>query len=363
MSARASDARVRAARLAAHGLRAAPGAPGLPSVAAAVERLGAVQAQDLGAARWALGARVPGSVDADVDRALEARQIVRTWPLRGTLHLMPATRLREVLALTAPRIHRKDARRRVELELDAEVASRARGVAEGELASGPRSRDELQRAWEAAGIATTGQRGYHLLAWLALDAVICLGPAAGREQRFVLVDDWLEPTPVPDREATLAWLITSYFTGHGPATERDAAWGSGLPLGDVRAGIAAAGGALTRFDDDHYSAVDSAGEHGRASGRQVLPAFDEYFLGYADRLRVCDPAHAARVVPGGNGVFQAILVDRGRVVGLWRRRDSRRGASFELDGFDAPADPAAYTPALRRWARFRGVPLADVTAV
>jgi hypothetical protein len=349
--------------LAAHGLHTARDLPGLPSIAAAVERLGAVQAQDLGAARWALGARMPGSVDADVDRAFEARQVVRTWPLRGTLHVMPAARLREVLALTAPRIHRKDARRRVELELDDEVAARARGVAERELASGPRSRDELQAAWEAAGIATTGQRGYHLLAWLALDAVICLGPATGRDQRFVLVDDWLEPQPAADREATLAWLMTAYFRGHGPATERDAAWWSGLTLTDVRTGIAAAGDALARFDEEHYVSAVAGVDRGRPSGRHVLPAFDEYFLGYADRSRVCEPAHLGRVVPGGNGVFQAILVERGRVVGLWRRRDARRGASVELEGFDGPVDPAAYTPALARWARFRGVPLADVTTV
>lgn len=363
MGALASDARVRAERLRAHGLRT-----GLPSIAAAVERMGALQAQDLGAARWALGARVPGSVDDDVDRAFEARTIVRTWPLRGTLHVMPAARLREVLAVTSPRIHAKDARRRVELGLDAEVAHRARDVAERELAGGPRSRDELQTAWEAAGIATGGQRGYHLLAWLALDAVICLGPAAGRDQRFVLVDDWLAPAHAPERDATLSWLVTSYVRGHGPATVRDAAWWSGLPLSDVRRAIAATGDTLATFDAERFVAVEAGdggveGPGSRAAGRLMLPAFDEYYLGYTDRSVACDPAHAARVVPGGNGVFQPVLVDRGRVVGLWRRRDTRRGATVELAGFDGPIDPSAYARALAAWSRFRGVPVSGVSAV
>lgn len=352
---------MRAARLRAHGLR-----PGLPSIVAAVERLGAVQAQDLGAARWALGARVPGSVEADVDAAFASRRIVRTWPLRGTLHIMPSARLRDVLALTAPRIHRKDGRRRVELELDDGVAAHARRIAERELGSGARSRDELQAAWEAAGIATGGQRGYHLLAWLALDAVICLGPAEGREQRFVLVDDWVPGASTADPEEALAWLVTAYFRGHGPATERDAAWWSGLTLTEVRTAIAAAGDALVPFDDERVVAADPEGidapRPAPASGRLALPAFDEYFLGYADRSVVCDPAHLGRVVPGGNGVFQPVLVDRGRVVGLWRRRDARRGASVSLEGFDAAIDPAAYAGVLSAWAGFRGVPLAEVSS-
>lgn len=358
MSDRASDARVRAARLQAHGLRS-----GFSSIPAAVEWLGAVQAQDLAAAKWALGARVPGAVEADVDAALEARQIVRTWPLRGTLHLMPSTRLRDVLALTGPRIHRKSATTRRELELDDATYATVRDVAERELAAGPRSRAELQAAWEASGIATGGQRGYHLLAWLALDAVICLGPAEGRDQRFVLVDEWLPAAPGIDHEATLTWLITTYFRGHGPATVRDAAWWSGLTLTDVRRAIAASGDALAPFDGERFVATqgnDADGGASRAAGRLMLPAFDEYFLGYTDRFPVCDPVHARRVVPGGNGVFQPVLVDRGRVVGLWRRRDARRGASVTLEAFEGAVDPAAYSRALAAWSRFRGVPVADV---
>ncbi|WP_308796233.1 winged helix DNA-binding domain-containing protein [Agromyces silvae] len=361
MSARATDARVRAERLRSHGLHT-----GMPSIVAAVERIGAMQAQDFGAARWALGVRVPGSVEADVDAAFAARRIVRTWPLRGTLHIMAAERLREVLALTGPRIHQKDARRRRELELDDDVAGLARHIAERELALGPRTRDQLQAAWEAAGIATGGQRGYHLLAWLALDAVICLGPAEGRDQRFVLVEDWLPASPRRERDEALATLITSYFRGHGPATVRDAAWWSGLTLTDVRTAVAAAGDALTAFDDERLCAVDTADVEGasstapRASGRFALPAFDEYFLGYADRSPVCDPGYAGRVVPGGNGVFQAILVDAGRVVGLWRRRDARRGATVTLDGFETDLDARAFRRPLADWSRFRGVPLAEV---
>lgn len=359
-------ARLRAARLESHGLRG-----GLPTVGDAVRRLGAVQAQDFTAAKWVLGARVRGSVAADVDAAIEAREIVRSWPMRGTLHLLPTDRLRPILAITAPRILQQSVTRHRQLDLDEATYRRARAVAEVELAGGAsRSRDELQAAWEAAGIATTGQRGYHLIAWLARDAVICWGPIEGRGQRLVLLDEWVPgPAAAEDREETLGRLFGAYIAGHGPATVQDFAWWAGLTLGDARRARAAADGVVVAFDDERFVAADAgwpadpAARAPRAAGALALAPFDEYFLGYADRAAVCDPGHAARVIPGGNGVFQPILVAGGRVVGTWRRGQGRQRSSVVLDGFDAASalDPATFTSSLRAWARFWGDELGSVT--
>ncbi|WP_022892078.1 winged helix DNA-binding domain-containing protein [Agromyces subbeticus] len=365
----ASDARVRAARLESHGLAA-----GLPSIAAAVRRLGAVQAQDFAASKWVVGSRVPGSVAADVDAAIESRDVLRSWPMRGTLHLVPAESLRDILAITGPRIVRLSATRHRELGLDDEIYAAARRIAERELEGGRSlSRDELQAAWQAGGVETTGQRGYHLIAWLALDAVLCGGPVEGRGQRFVLLDEWSPRiAAAPGRDETLAKLFISYVAGHGPATVRDFAWWSGLTLTDARAALADAGDAVAPFDDERFVVSDVSDEsHGstdaappapRAAGRFVLAAFDEYFLGYADRDPVCDPAHARRVVPGSNGVFQPTLVQNGRVVGLWRPVKRARATSVSLDGFDGELDPARFTPRLREWARFWGQNLGEITA-
>ncbi|MDF2574363.1 MAG: hypothetical protein K0S05_1275, partial [Agromyces sp.] len=352
-------ARLRAARLESHGLRG-----GLPTIDDAVRRLGAVQAQDFSAAKWVLGARVPGSVAADVDAAIEEREIVRSWPMRGTLHLLPTDRLRPILAITGPRILQQSVARHRQLELDEATYRRARAVAEAELAGGvSRSRDELQAVWEAAGIVTTGQRGYHLIAWLARDAVICWGPIEGRGQRLVLLDEWASgPAASEDREETVARLFAAYIAGHGPATVQDFAWWSGLTLGDARLARAAAGDAVVAFDDDRFVAADAgwsadaSARAPRAGGAFALAPFDEYFLGYTDRAAVCDPVHAGRVIPGGNGVFQPILVAGGRVVGTWRRGRGREASSVVLDAFDAASalDPASFTTSLRAWARFWG---------
>ena len=363
----ASDARVRAARLDSQGL-----SRGLSSIAAAVERLGAVQAQDLTAAKWVLGARVAGSTVADVDAAIESREVVRSWPLRGTLHVLPSAMLRPILAITGPRELQRAATRHAGLELDAAVYRKARSIAERELAGGSRSRAELQEAWEAAGIATGGQRGYHLIWWLASEAIVCWGPIEARGQRLVLLDEWA-PGPAgstvrSDREATLAALFLAYVRGHGPVTVRDFAWWSGLTLTDARLAHVAVGDAVTAFDAERYVAADAGwpADHAaaapRATGKLALAAFDEYFLGYTDRGAVCDPAFAGRVIPGGNGVFQPILVSGGRVVGTWKRKPGGRAgsaASVIIDPF-TPVKTRDFEPAFANWARFWGNSLGAV---
>ncbi|AWB95549.1 hypothetical protein DCE93_07650 [Agromyces badenianii] len=369
----ASDARVRAARLESHGL-----SHGLPSVAAAVRRLGAVQAQDFAASKWVVGSRVRGSVAADVDAAIESREVLRSWPMRGTLHLVPAESLRDILAITGPRILQRATATHRELGLDAGVYATARRVAERELEGGRSlSRDELQAAWQSAGIETTGQRGYHLIWWLAQDAVLCCGPVEGSGQRFVLLDEWSpRAAPMSTRDETLARLFISYVTGHGPATVHDFAWWAALTLTDARAALAGAGDAVAAFDGERFVGADhgrSSGHAGsdvsstplptRSGGQHVLAAFDEYYLGYRDRGPVCHPDHARRVVPGANGVFQPTLVQNGRVVGLWRPLKRARATSVTLDGFDGPLNPARFTPRLREWARFWGRELGEVSVL
>ena len=63
-----------------------------------------MQAQDYLGTLWAIGLRLPGATERDVERAIADRTIVRTWPLRSTLHVIVATNVHWLLELTAPRI-------------------------------------------------------------------------------------------------------------------------------------------------------------------------------------------------------------------------------------------------------------------
>ena len=359
-----SSPALRAARLTSHGLRTPVG-----SAASVVDRLMAVQAQDLAAAKWAVGSRVPGSTAADVDAMLEQRRVVRSWPMRGTLHLVPARMLRPILSLTGARELGRAALRHRQLELGPAEYGIARDTAERLLAGGgSATRDALLAAWEAAGVATGGQRGYHLIWWLALDAVLACGPVEGRTQRFVLLDEWAPAAPdaPADRDETLGELFAGYVAGHGPATLKDFAWWTGLTLGDARAALAAAGDRVERFPGDDVERFTAPGvadaASRRPSGALALAAFDEYFLGYADRSAVCDPRHHDRVIPGGNGVFQPMLVVDGRVIGTWRRAGRADRPRVELDVFDEASDALVrrFTRPLTAWARFHGVQLDGV---
>lgn len=368
VSSDAATRALRAARLAAQGLDG-----GFASPSQALDRLICVQAQDLAAAKWVVGARVPGSTEPVVDAAIDDGSLLRSWPMRGTLHFVAPKLLRPILRLTAARLLQRATKTHRDEGLDDDVHARARAVAVGVLEGGrSATRDELQAAWEAAGIPVHGQRGYHLIWRLAVEGVVCCGPVDTRaRQRFVLLDEWSPRAAdeLVDEEEILGVLFAGYARGHGPVSVRDFAWWTGLTLTAARAALAAAGDAVAPFDDQRFVAVDAPrpGDAARqggapANGRIALAPFDEYFLGYGDRTAVCSPDDAARVVPGKNGLFLPILVADGEVVGTWRRSPERRGAtSVEVELFrDGPAD--AFRPALERWAEFWSTRIDEVSA-
>ncbi|MEU4645146.1 winged helix DNA-binding domain-containing protein [Micromonospora sp. NPDC023814] len=294
-------------------------------VADVVEWFGAMQAQDVASGMWSLGVRLPALGHADVHAALERREALRTWPMRGTVHLVPPRDARWMLELTGVRSLAAAATRRAQLGLSEADADRAVDVLGAALAGGGRlTRAHCLAALEAAGIGTAGQRGYHLLWYASVRGVTCLAPNVGTEQTFALLDEWAPAPHRPDRDEALAILALRYVRGHGPVTDREFAGWTGLTLTDARRGLAAAGDALALVRVDGQEALVDAAlpDAPRASVDDdllVLPGFDEYLLGYKDRSLMLDAAHRDAIVPGGNGVFQATVVRGGRVVGTWKR--------------------------------------------
>jgi hypothetical protein len=332
--------------------------------AEAVAALGAVQAQDYRAALWAIGARLQAATEHDVERALADGAVVRTWPLRGTLHFVAAADVRWLLELLAPRSIARSAGRRRQLGLDDAALANAREVVANVLHGGLRlSRREVLAALEEAGVSTADQRGYHLLWRLGQEGLLCQGPPLGREQAFVLLDDWVPPAPSRDRDEALAMLARRYFTGHGLATVRDFAWWSGLTLADARVGLAAAAAhlELTVLGGDEYWAAPGAGGGPPPPARAVhlLPAFDEYVLGYRDRDLMLDHRFAERLAPGSNGMFQPAVVAGGRIVGTWKRTITKRGVVVEARPFERLSETRlrGVSAAARRYAAFLEVPL------
>lgn len=325
----------------------------------------ALQAQDFAAAKWAVGIRAPGITEGDVHGAFNRGEIVRSWPLRGTLQITSADDLPWLLALTAERMLASASTRHTGLGLDDRTLRHACDVALAHLSGGrASSRKQLLASFQSAGIATTGQRGYHILWWLAVRGVICLGPMHDGQQSFVLLNEWIPLPRLLGREEALGEVARRYFAARGPATERDLAWWAKLPLKDVRAAIAISHAHLQEWKHEgttYYLSPDVSnlpGSIANAAAESValLPAFDEYLLGYADRSAVLRAADTDRVAPGGNGVFQPIIVVGGRVEGTWRRSVTRAGVQLGFESFTgtSPSQGPRFEEAAAAYATFLG---------
>lgn len=328
---------------------------------ATVGWMGAMQAQDYLGALWAVGLRTPGATEQTVERALAERRIVRTWPMRGTIHFVPPADVRWMLELLAPRVVERTQPRLRQLGVDAATIAASAGVLTHALTGGRQlTRPAIFAALEAAGIATGGQRGYHIIGQLAHAALICHGPREGKQPTFTLLAEWAPEARSLPRDEALATLSLRYFTSHGPATLKDFVWWSGLTVAEARAGLAMAGDRLAQetiggqsyaFAHDPAPAVVEPSVH-------LLPPFDEFLVSYRDRSASLDPAHADKIVPGGNGVFNPIIVVDGQVAGTWRRTLKPRSVELTFSTF-APlgdAETQALHATAEAYGRFLGLP-------
>ncbi|SDX20795.1 Winged helix DNA-binding domain-containing protein [Arthrobacter sp. cf158] len=344
-------------RLASQGLVAG----GFPSVPDAVRWMTAMQAQDLGSALWAVGQRVPGTAASDVRRALDAGTVVRSWPMRGTLHLLAPEDLRWILGITSDRLMNMVAGRHRELAITADDISHCRDIAfktveelkTTEGAAGA-SREQLFQAFEEAGQITKAQRGIHLLGSLCQRALLVQGPMAvsngkvGVQQLFVPFEDWIPQSRDLGRGEGIAELLFRYIRSHGPATVRDFSWWSQVPLTEARAALkevqdrlveVAFGGASYWLSPETAAMLDDGVPGARSL--LALPGFDEYLLGYQDRSLVLAPEFAGLVVPGKNGVFKRIMVSGGEVVGTWARTVKGKAVGVVPEPFTGQLGPAA----------------------
>ncbi|HYY80736.1 MAG TPA: winged helix DNA-binding domain-containing protein [Actinomycetes bacterium] len=328
-----TDQQVRRLRLRSQRLAGEP-AGGVPEAVRAVVGL---PAQDTRASRLAVRPRGAGLTAAAVRRACDQeRSVVRTWAMRGTLHVVAAEDVGWLLALLGPVFAAAGRRRRLQLGLD--DATSERGLAAiAEVLAGDRqlTRAELVREVVARGVAVAvaGQAPAHLLAHAARLGLVCRGPDLGEEPSYVLLAEWLgeQPAPPPEPDAALAELARRYLGGHGPAGADDLAAWSGLPLGRARRGLELVAGELEEVRAAGKQAFVLAGSGADlpalAAGRpplRLLGHFDPYLLGWRGRELVLPARHARRIQAGGGMIQPALLVD-GRVAGTWRQRRAGAG--------------------------------------
>jgi len=320
----AADRRaVAARRLASLGISPAAGG-GAAAVPDIVRHHLAMQAQDLASGLWSVGVRT-GAPLSDVEAAIRERRITRSWPMRGTLHLMATEDVRWMCLLLNPRVATATRARFAQLEITEALLAGGREVVTAALTGGRTlSRPAAIELLRRHGINPDGQRGPHLLGRYCQEGLLCQGAPEGRQPTFVLLDEWVPTSWDPGREEAMAALAERYVRSHGPVTLRDLAGWAGQTLAFAREAVDLAGDHLAteRVGGTSHLVHRDAPDPAPRSGVHLLPGFDEYLLGYKDRFAMLTAAQERRVVPGGNGIFYPTVVAGGQVVGTWGRRTS-----------------------------------------
>jgi hypothetical protein len=282
-------------------------------------------------------ARSRGLPAADVARALnDERSIVRSWLMRGTLHVVAAEDLGWLLPLLGPLFTRRQAGRNAQLGLDDDVIAHGVAAIHRILArEGPLTRYELVDRLRAAGVRLDprSQAPIHLVQAAALQGVLCLGRDRDNgEPTYVLIDDWIGRQKPAAPAAALGELARRYFRAYGPATIDDLAAWSGIPVGQARTAVAGARPSLAEVRLHGKPAFLLKGRLNQLTEPapamtdvRLLPSFDTYLLGYR-RRDLAVSQELQRPLQRGGGWLHPALVVNGRAVAAWTlRRSGGRG--------------------------------------
>jgi hypothetical protein len=322
---------------------------------------GAVQGQDYAAGKWAIGNRLPGSTDADIEQAIADRTIIRTWPMRGTLHFVAAADIHWILELNKPRSQSLYASHFRQLELNETVIAQSQAVFITVLAGGKHlTRSELKTALEQEGISAHENRLGFLLGRASYDSLICHGVRRGKEFTFTLLDEWIPPTKPLLRDEALAEWTKRYFTSHGPATLADFSWWSGLTLTDAKAGIEMVKSSFVSEVVDgptYWMSQHISRKIDIPPTVYLLPVYDEYLVAYKDRTAPLGGLNPAQIAASGNGIFSPVIMIDGRVVGTWKRTLKKNTVLIETNQFKplSEVENQALSDAKERYKRFLGM--------
>jgi uncharacterized protein YcaQ len=319
------------------------------------------QAQDVYAGPLTFRSRSRKLTAEDITRArTEERSLLRTWVMRMTIHMIPTEDAGWWLPLFEPGIETWSRRRLTQLGMSAAGQDKALRIAADALAEeGPLTRTEVRERIEAAGVSLNTQTGMHIALTAVVSGIACLGPDRGKTTCLIRREDWLGEPPPFDRDKALGELARMYIRAFGPATDRDFAYWSGLPLRDVRAGLESISSEIDVVHVGDQTMLAPRGRRPRlpTTGQvRMLGNFDTYLLGWKDREFAVTGEHALHVKEGGGGWIRPVIVEDGIVVGGWRssRKDGRLVISLNLPKAERQRLGEAIEAEIADIARFEG---------
>jgi len=304
-----------------------------------VQSMGAVQAQDYAMSKWGIGLRLRDAEESDIEKAIDKGTLIRTHVLRPTWHIVAATDIYWMLALSAAKIKAQMQTMNRQLELSEKLFTKSNGIIEKELGKGKHlPREALSLALEKEKIATRDTRLAHLLVRAELDGIICSGKTQGHKKTYAMLAERVPQKNLLNKEESLALLAKKYFASRGPATVEDFSWWSGLTLTDARRGLESIkkdllcekiAGSECWFGHKMQTPVKPA------ASVYLLPAFDEFIISYKDRSASLPAEHGKKALTG-NGIFYPVIIVNGKVTGLWKRSVQKNTLHIETSFFEKP---------------------------
>lgn len=307
-----------------------------------VGEIGGVQAQVMSAAELQTAVRVDCRLQDVRDALWKRKTLVKTWLMRGTLHLVPAgdlplftaamqtrwMRLRnswlKYVQLTEPEFAALvDA---IGDALDGQVLTREALIEKVGKGRPPRIREVLKSGWGS------------ILKPVARRGLLCFGPSRGQSVTFVRPQQWLGAWREVDPDVALVEVARRYLRAYGPATKDDFArwWGNWPGVGKAAwAGLADELVAVSiegRSADLLSSDAERIAKPPAGTSVQLLPPFDPYVMGHSSRDHIVEAANLSRVSRAAGWISAVVLVD-GQVAGTWTHVATRDALQIKVVPF------------------------------
>ena len=150
--------------------------------------MGAVQAQEFIMSKWAIGIRLPGITEKQIDKAIDRGDILRTHILRPTWHYVTPEDIHWMLALSSANVKAAAKSRHKQLELTEIIFKKSNKIIEKALSNGEHlTRPELVAILNKAKLNANTERGGHMLFYAELDGIITSGANKGNQITYALL--------------------------------------------------------------------------------------------------------------------------------------------------------------------------------
>lgn len=298
---------------------------------AVVRRLGVVQSQDYGPAKWSVAQRMGASAtDSALDLAFNEGRILRTHVIRPTWHFVVPEDIRWLVGLTGPRIQALSAYMYRTTGLDETIRARSNQVVAQALQGGRHlSRAELRAKLDEAGVRTDGFRIGYLMMHAEVSQLICSGALRGKVHTYALLEERAPQAHRLSRDESLAELARRYFTSHGPATVNDFRVWCSLTAGDARRAVGLVASELDGETFGDLTLWSGAGERSVPVSVDPVPTvhllqgYDEFVMGYTETKALIDIGGSAGYSPTDRAMFVGVVTLDGQFAGNWKRTIGR----------------------------------------